>query len=265
MNWFISAELFARYGSRLYVTTRELMTDLARTNIKGLDMPSLKWPLKSFGISFPRESVFLNDTDGYLTGMLVALDPGEEDLKHIGDRYNVNTSCEPARPKFIVCSATSSGAAYSCNTYLEDFSLDALKDLEFKTTLASGMSLDSVDAGDRDTSKRLMEVFVKVLSYMNARPADLEEGALKARAKRKGRKAHLIQKQDWWKPWIIGLDRKRQVKILAGTNHNAARDGSSPIPHWRCGHWRHVRHGKGLENSRITWIEPTIVNRDKSL
>ena len=34
-------------------------------------------------------------------------------------------------------------------------------------------------------------------------------------------------------------------------------------PHWRRGHWRNQPFGSGLVNSRLVWIKPTIVRKDK--
>ena len=260
-NWFISSCMFRKYGSRVYAVTPELALDLSRTSLKGLDMPSLRWPLKSFCLSFPKETVFLNDTDGYLTGMLVCVEPDLQDLREMALEFGVDYEHKANDPgKFMVCSSVSSGAAYSCSTYLKDFSIDALEKLSFSTTLASGGSLDTITPGDKESSRKLMEVFVKVLSYLNARPSDLEQGALKAKAKNKSKKH--APKLDWWKPWVIGLDRQKQAKIVAGTNPGAGERGSC-IPHWRCGHWRHVHYGKGRENTRLVFIEPVMVNKEK--
>ena len=41
--------------------------------------------------------------------------------------------------------------------------------------------------------------------------------------------------------------------------------GTSPICHWRRGHWRTQRYGKGLMESRLRWIFPVIVNRDQGV
>ena len=41
------------------------------------------------------------------------------------------------------------------------------------------------------------------------------------------------------------------------TVHPAA--GGGVPAHWRRGHWRHHRHGKGLTETKLLWIRPTMV------
>jgi len=41
------------------------------------------------------------------------------------------------------------------------------------------------------------------------------------------------------------------------TNHN---EHSSPITHWRRGHWRNQPCGEKLQDSKIIWIQPTLIN-----
>lgn len=55
--------------------------------------------------------------------------------------------------------------------------------------------------------------------------------------------------------WIGIEEHQRTVKKqpLGGTH-------SSPITHWRRGHWRVVANGSASDESRLTWIRPTIVN-----
>lgn len=36
-------------------------------------------------------------------------------------------------------------------------------------------------------------------------------------------------------------------------------------PHWRRGHWRNQPYGKDLSDSKLIWIKPTIVRRDKGV
>lgn len=42
-----------------------------------------------------------------------------------------------------------------------------------------------------------------------------------------------------------------------------ARGERSMPPHWRRGHWRHQRHGKGLSSIKVLWINSAVVNAEK--
>ena len=44
-----------------------------------------------------------------------------------------------------------------------------------------------------------------------------------------------------------------------------AATGTRKKPHWRCGHFRKLRYGQGLQQSRLVWIQPVLVNADDLL
>lgn len=45
---------------------------------------------------------------------------------------------------------------------------------------------------------------------------------------------------------------------------NQSKDETGELsPHWRRGHWRNQPYGENLKLSKLIWIKPTIVNKDK--
>lgn len=55
------------------------------------------------------------------------------------------------------------------------------------------------------------------------------------------------------------LDLQNKVKKYRklNTTHN---NHTSPITHWRRGHWRNQPCGEKLQDSKIIWIQPTLIN-----
>ena len=51
---------------------------------------------------------------------------------------------------------------------------------------------------------------------------------------------------------------RREVE---GSTGGAADDAPGSVrPHWRRGHFRRIRFGEGLAESRLGWIRPVLVN-----
>jgi hypothetical protein len=56
------------------------------------------------------------------------------------------------------------------------------------------------------------------------------------------------------KLWFCGYNSAR-------VNGQQTSDSGPVKTHWRRGHWRNQPYGKGLAQTRLTWIRPVIVNK----
>ena len=56
----------------------------------------------------------------------------------------------------------------------------------------------------------------------------------------------------------IVIGGRREVEDSAGVSAEGAH--GSVRPHWRRGHFRRIRFGEGLAESRLGWIRPVLVN-----
>jgi hypothetical protein len=107
----------------------------------------------------------------------------------------------------------------------------------------------------------------KVLLYLNL--ADAEQRRMTDRTALETRLRGLGPKK------AAKLARKRALvydRILIGPSLVAADAGEGvPVglervgdrhvkPHWRRGHFRRIRFGEGLAESRLGWIQPVLVN-----
>jgi hypothetical protein len=104
-----------------------------------------------------------------------------------------------------------------------------------------------------------LNIIYNVFLYLQSAPDDFEEVSMGATTS--GRKGFGVQKQSRQRtPIMIGGKRyaKRKQQTPA-TNH------ASPISHWRRGHWRNQPHGsKENPSYKLVWIEPTLINADKT-
>jgi len=64
-----------------------------------------------------------------------------------------------------------------------------------------------------------------------------------------------IKESGFTKIKFVGKQIKKSNKFIGSTNQVS--------PHWRRGHWRNQKFGEHLQDKKLIWIMPTIVNKDK--
>ncbi|GEM_PF-1007518 len=64
-----------------------------------------------------------------------------------------------------------------------------------------------------------------------------------------------IEQAGFTKINFVGKSFRRQNKEIKSND-------STVLPHWRRGHWRNQRFGEELQESKLVWIMPTIVNSE---
>lgn len=57
---------------------------------------------------------------------------------------------------------------------------------------------------------------------------------------------------------FIKLDVPNKPKVINCVEKSGTHE--SPITHWRRGHWRNQPCGEKLQNSKLIWIQPTLIN-----
>jgi len=226
--------------------------------VKGIEVSNLKWPIYGMSMILPREMVYLNDEDQYLTSLTGAVLPGTPAGTKEGVEIILEDDANGDDPQMIICVSTSSGAAYSFNHPIREFTADKMQELGFDVT-DFGLSLPVDVKMGKTALATSVELFVKILTYMNAIPEDEEKGVLKAKGKKSDKRPPLKQR-DFWKPWIIGLQRTREAKVRSGSSPSTP---GSRIPHWRSGHWRQQPCGKDRSDVKVLWIKPTLIKGTK--
>lgn len=113
-----------------------------------------------------------------------------------------------------------------------------------------------------------LKLIVNCICYLNSVDKDIENGATNKSAEEilaelsKTKKTQLInklndklKKYSYSKIHFCGNKLKEQFSLENST--------TELDPHWRRGHWRNQLHGERLKLSKLIWIKPTIVRKDK--
>jgi len=231
--WITNYNMYSQYN-RVYVPTKSLVRDLLNTSMKGLDVPSLKWPLPGFLICLPKGSLIPKDSE--VANILIS----EVDIIKNED------------PRFLVNAALLSAEGYSMCHPKTDFSLDKIGEADMIYTEKDLQIADKVT--DKEELKIIVDFALKFLAYKNAVPDDVVVGSPstpppntpKAKIK-KPLKAH-----------IVGLNRERKQR----NNPNLSESSRNTLAiHWRAGHWRRQHYGKENSLVKIIWIEPVMVGK----
>ncbi|MCL1689482.1 hypothetical protein CMT57_06000 [Elizabethkingia anophelis] len=141
------------------------------------------------------------------------------------------------------------------------------------------VSTPMFDDRDEDTKKRLYSIhkqfvdrtinfIINCLLYLTTKEVDIDEKYPidlpfhlkskldKATTKRKKEIVHSeILHNGFTKISYIGY-RLRSSNTLFNLEKEVA-------PHWRRGHWRNQKFGENLNDSKLIWIMPTIVNKER--
>lgn len=126
---------------------------------------------------------------------------------------------------------------------------------KFKDTYDLGKVFYAVEEPTPSTTEfnLVIDLFVcKFLLYLNAYPEKIQKGHQLSSLRKTSRRS--MAQSNIWTPNWINKDY-RLTRINNGTH-------ASPRMHWRRGHYRNQRIGEGRNLSKITWIEPTLVNAE---
>ena len=108
---------------------------------------------------------------------------------------------------------------------------------------------DSIDiARTNEFLDKGVSLLMQLITIRNLRPELKDDGPAQGFVKRTKKGKEI------WNPKWFGRSYRTERSYQGGTH-------SSPRMHWRRGHWRGVRYGKGKLKLRLQWIEPTLVGK----
>ena len=116
---------------------------------------------------------------------------------------------------------------------------------------------------------RTINFITNCLFYLTTKDADLEEeytSDLPTHLKTKLDKANTRNKKENADNEILrfGFTKVKYVGKNLKTKKGIEGDsGKELLIHWRRGHWRNQKFGQNLSESKLLWIMPTIVNKEK--
>lgn len=153
----------------------------------------------------------------------------------------------------------------------EDECLSAVLDRHiafFNSPMAySHPGLAPIDPNEVAMVKPVVAELAKVLLYLNLSETEQrrvgERDELEQRLRGLGqKKAARIKRRlaTAYNRILIGPSALPHTAAVIPAEHASGDTVRSLRPHWRRGHFRHIRHGEGLADSRLGWIRPVLVN-----
>jgi hypothetical protein len=278
------------HGDPILQVAPALQAQLAATDLEH-HLPArffrCPWPVAYVELARPSDLCIYNRASGlhavegaYIGGYRV---PPYSRLYQSTERVRL-LGLDPARAMRII-ELTLTGSPAGKRDALDDASQDLVlfiqdEDADLDTLLARhvayygspaarshpGFELPSPDEIAQMTA--VVSTLAKVLLYLHlpdaeqtrvAERSDLERRLRQVRPK----KAARLQRQ-----WLTAYDRivlgPRDLPTATAMPAPDERDDGShrrsPRPHWRRGHFRRIRCGEGLRDSRLGWIRPVLVN-----
>ncbi len=256
---FDDASVFATHGSPVYFIKRELLEAVDATELPDdLKLKDVKFPCRSMLIMLPIGYLPQEDGDP-INWLLVTLRTGVIESPLLDKPIlNFTHAAGGEAISVVGCFKTHSGPwLISAANGSLDMDLAAYK---ADTRIYSCEESQKLRKGDntacRDLTERNMELAIKILLLMVARPdfVELRESIARPAKTKRGRERDAL-----WNANFIGFHWKRSV-----SKGEKNEDGSIMRPHIRRGHWRHVAYGPKHTLRRIQWIEAIWVNWDST-
>lgn len=130
-----------------------------------------------------------------------------------------------------------------------------------KTTLFTVLIAPDIDYNDKSIApetRLIASLAINSWLIHAYEPSLIQEVPEAAKAQGFG---HRADKRSPIAPTWIGRNFKIRRESLPSQGQET---GIKVRPHWRCGHWHTVRHGKGKERTRTQWYRPVYVNADQA-
>lgn len=156
-----------------------------------------------------------------------------------------------------------SGKILFCNQKLvagEKFS--SAQDTSFRSLI------DDADKGkdvERNVSALLIPLALQFVTVMNNASDMVLPGRLLGHVGKASRGTRKEKAEPAWIGRYFQIPRSHDAPSGGGGGGERTGDGTRTVrPHFRRGHWRGVRHGKGRKFLRAEWFPPTFVNPNRS-
>jgi len=245
--WALSAGAFAEYGKRVYALESPIGQSLLKTTPKGFTFAAAKPPLPSFLVMLP-QGLLTTGSDGDCLGILISMEA----------------------EAFAVCAMLQSGAAYTFISPTNDEALahnlgEEAEGIKYQRAAATllGESYEGavpdarVAPDDQANLRRIAYLALNIVAFLSNPSPDINDSILdrpakKAKSKKAKAKGH---DRDFYTPYVIGRRYSHGVR----QGHGPSVHRGSVSMHWRAGHWRQQRHGKGRKLVKLIHIEPVLV------
>ena len=272
---------FEQNGSNIFHFTKELLELFKQTDVSDIQIKNIKFPYNNFYISLRELDIPVkNDKDRIIDGVYVNFtDDEKEDLIY---SHHIN---------FDVCCYSKQAGENEFDYKVKDDIVE-MSDLSFEnrnSTISDAINgvfeimKNTMEETDRtkeqiqteidyqldafNVFKNNINLIINCILYISSEKPDIEKDYAtdlpthlknnyqKAKTKhQKEIEENKIQQFGYSKINLVGKTFKKNT-----TNQ----DLSSVAPHWRRGHWRNQKYGHNLSQSKLIWIMPTVVNKEK--
>lgn len=261
----------------------ENITDLLKqTDVLDIDISLIKLPYSDFYIDLSSAKIpFEEDSSEIIEGAFIrdeyhdgkdyerAINIDFVSKEYIGKYWNINKD---------LCWDTERGF-HSILLFLDR--KDNLKTIEDAINFDKDgfVSTPMFDDRDEDTKKGLYSIhkqfvdrtinfIINCLLYLTTKEVDIDEKYpvdLPVHLKNKLDKATTKRKKEVVHSEILqnGFTKVKYVGYRLTTAKPLDNSGRELNPHWRRGHWRNQKFGENLNDSKLIWIMPTIVNKER--
>ncbi|HYG68860.1 MAG TPA: hypothetical protein VD838_14430 [Anaeromyxobacteraceae bacterium] len=231
---------------------REMGEALASTDLpEGFTIGDVPFPFPTWVLMLPEG--LLVDGSGFSVPFIIAsrMTPLDVQRRFASERDNPRANVDFYEKGLLLLAmyADAPGRRYGYKHFLQRTLLEPLSAEDFG---AHNNTTDPVTADDDAFMRRALHVVVGAACIIANRPEFVED----ERALRRVKVKALGGKLDLVEPRWVGRNYKRQrerrdtVERLPGAKRS---------PHFRRGHWRRQRIGKGWTEERMIWIEPIFV------
>jgi hypothetical protein len=281
---FLGYRRFDKSGSNIFHFKKELLGLLEKTDVSDLQICNIKFPFNNFYLSLRElnkpfssnpdddtiiDGVYINfhddskDEVDYHYWISFHLCGFSESKKEIEFKYNVVDKMELASDLSFERSTSKITDAIKLVHQIMSDTLDS------KTMTQNDIDTEiNYQLEHYKNLKDNLNLFINCILYVSSDKPDIETkyvDGLPSHLKSKFEKANTKHRK-----YLVEKEIKRfgYSKInLAGksfSNHQLIQQVKTEMSsHWRRGHWRNQLFGKDLNESKIIWIKPTIVNKEK--
>ncbi len=272
-------------GRNIFHFSKNLIEFLNKTDVLDIDLSLIKLPYSSFYIDLSEAKIpFEEKGNEFIDGVFIR---DEQDDGDNGESFERAINIDFVSKDYIekywtinkdLCWDTERGF-HSMLLFLDR--KDNLKTVEdaLKFDKKGFVGEYTFDERDDDTKidlylihkqfvDRTISLATNCLLYLTTKESDVTEHYpvdLPIHLKSKLEKANTKRKKEVAKSEILerGFTKIKYVGYKIRGTQQKENTSKEVSVHWRRGHWRNQKYGKNLTQSKLVWIMPTIVNKEK--
>jgi hypothetical protein len=244
-------------GVPTYFVSRSIMQALMDTDLpKDFDLEEMPWPMEAMLLCLPEGSIVTEKGD--FSVIAVSRCSDREYFTGWMNWGEMQRQIETEKPRHegsdaaCIMAISDKGHLIQWECPIEKVSI---WDASVTKTIDSDLSTMVFTEGVQGTEVQdIPRAVFQIILAMLACPEMVEEGVLIREEKiRKGKPESAL-----WRPNFFGRGYRKYEAVIGDPGDSSRRTRM----HWRRGHFRHQRFGRGLAEVRVLWIKPVLINAE---